>query len=85
MTTLMALQSGSWASGDPVPTARLRPRTAIVFHSWASNLVSGDTNGVAAIFLHLLATGETLRVSVTNAEGQANGSSDEPPVPGDGR
>jgi Tol biopolymer transport system component len=44
----------------------------VAFHSDASNLVPGDTNGVFDIFVRDLATGQTRRVSVGNAGQQAN-------------
>jgi len=47
----------------------------VVFESWASNLVAGDTNGLADIFTKDLQTGATQRVSTDAAGAQANGSS----------
>jgi hypothetical protein len=41
----------------------------VVFDSTATNLVSGDTNDVADIFLHTVSTGETKRVNL-NSEGE---------------
>ena len=45
----------------------------VTFSSAATNLVAGDTNGVADVFLHDRATGETTRVSLANGGGQATG------------
>jgi Tol biopolymer transport system component len=56
-----------------------------VFRSDAANLVPGDTNGVADVFVRDLATGRTQRVSVSGAGGQANGVSGEPAISADGR
>jgi len=57
----------------------------VVFVSADSNLVAGDTNGVADIFLRdtcrgagVQCTPGTMRVSVANDGGQANGASGEP-------
>jgi Tol biopolymer transport system component len=46
----------------------------VAFGSDASNLVSGDTNGVTDVFVHDCETGETTRVSVSSdgAEGNAD-------------
>ena len=50
----------------------------IVFQASASNLVPGDTNGCADVFVKTLLTGEVQRVSTTSAGEQANcGSSGE--------
>jgi len=39
----------------------------VTFHSWASNLVTGDTNNTGDYFLRDLLTGQTTRVSVTSS------------------
>jgi len=57
----------------------------VAFVSYASNLVSGDTNGEYDVFVHDRQTGETARVSVDSAGNQANGSSGEPSLSADGR
>lgn len=71
--------SGSWASaisGD----GRL-----VAFSSIATNLVHGDTNGYADIFVHDRETGRTERVSIGSDGTQPNGSSDAPAISRDGR
>ncbi len=57
----------------------------VVFVSADPNLVAGDTNGAADVFLRDTCRGagvgctpSTVRVSVTNAGGEANGASGEP-------
>ena len=45
----------------------------VVFFSEASNLVSGDTNGVTDVFVRDQGTGETTRVSVASGGGQGSG------------
>jgi len=47
----------------------------VAFHSWASNLVSGDNNETWDVFLHDCLTGETTLVSVASDGTQGNGSS----------
>ena len=47
----------------------------VVFHSAATNLVGGDTNGVLDVFVHDRQTGATERVSVDSGGHEANGNS----------
>ncbi len=47
----------------------------VFFHSLASNLVAGDTNGVSDVFRKDLQTGTTIRVSEATGGGQGNDSS----------
>ncbi len=49
----------------------------VVFTSTASNLVSGDTNGFADIFVHDRSTGITERVSVSSSGAEGNAPSGE--------
>jgi hypothetical protein len=56
----------------------------VVFVSESTNLVAGDTNGVADVFRYDRSTGRTERVSVANGAGaQANGSSAAPAIDAD--
>lgn len=57
----------------------------VVFVSYATNLVSGDTNDATDIFLHNRTTGVTTRVSLKAANTQANEYSWDPSVSADGR
>jgi cysteine-rich repeat protein len=57
----------------------------IVFHSQATNLVAGDTNGVSDVFVHDLATGTTSRVSVGSMGEQGNFASTAGTLSADGR
>ena len=57
----------------------------VTFHSLASNLVAGDTNNVADVFVHDRQTGTTSRVSVSSAGAQGNGESRSPDISADGR
>lgn len=57
----------------------------VTFLSNASNLVPGDTNGTADIFVHDRKTDKTTRVSTRSNGGQANGSSSLPKISADGR
>lgn len=58
----------------------------IAFTSYATNLVTGDTNGIDDIFIHDLQTGETIRVSVATNGAQGNSYSNGfPSISSDGR
>ena len=57
----------------------------IAFRSYATNLVSGDTNGLADIFIHDMQSGITTRVSVASDGTQANDVSNLPSISADGR
>ncbi len=61
----------------------------VAFHSRASNLVFGDTNGHtfggADVFVHDRVTGETTRVSVASDGSEGDGSSYEATISADGR
>jgi len=63
----------------------------VTFQSYATNLVSGDTNGDvdpnegADIFVHDRQMGQTTRVSVSSAGVQGNNSSGSPSLSSDGR
>ena len=57
----------------------------VVFLSWASNLVVGDTDGYWDIFVHDRVTRMTERVSVSSDGNQAKGSSLFPSISADGR
>ena len=46
----------------------------VAFHSFASNLVLGDTNNAADVFVHDRVTGETTRVSVASGGTQVSGA-----------
>lgn len=55
----------------------------VAFHSWASNLVIGDTNGTPDVFVHDRVTHVTTRVSA-NGTYQATGASSQAAISGDG-
>ncbi len=57
----------------------------VAFHSLASNLVPGDTNGTLDVFVHDLWGHTTERVSVATGGAQGNGWSEFPSISADGR
>jgi Tol biopolymer transport system component len=73
---------GTGSSGAPAISADGR---FVAFYSEATNLVPGDTNGVADVFVHDRLTGTTERVSVDSAGTQGNSSSGSPAISADGR
>lgn len=56
----------------------------VAFQSFASNLVSGDTNGASDIFVRDRLTNTTKRISTTPSGAEANAWSGEPSMSGDG-
>jgi tricorn protease-like protein len=70
--------------------ASLRPSISaegryVSFYSFATNLVSGDTNGTGDIYVHDRQTGQTTRVSIASDGTQGNGESLRPILSADGR
>jgi len=57
----------------------------IAFESSATNLVTGDTNGIPDVFLHDTQTTTTTRVRVATGGTQANGASSAPAISANGR
>lgn len=73
-------QSNGWSGNASIsPDGRY-----VAFSSDATNLVSGDTNGVRDVFLKDLALGTLTRVSVGQQAIQSNGASDFPSVSPEG-
>lgn len=75
-------QATGGTSGSPAISADGR---FIVFSSSATNLVTGDTNGVSDIFVRDAVNGSTVRVSVASTGLQGNGSSSSPAISADGQ
>ncbi|HUP78871.1 MAG TPA: hypothetical protein VM260_09970, partial [Pirellula sp.] len=57
----------------------------VVFESLATNLVSGDTNGLQDVFVKDRQTGSLIRVSTNSFGAQGNGESWDPSLSADGR
>jgi hypothetical protein len=75
-------QEGNSASRWPSISADER---FVVFHSYARNLVAGDTNGCDDVFLHDRKIRATERVSVSSTGLEGNGSSSYAVISADGR
>lgn len=77
--------SGAQGNGGSVGGALSDNGRFVCFTSGASNLVTGDMNGVDDIFVRDTANGTTLRVSVSTTGGEANGLSNGlPDISADG-
>ncbi len=85
-TTRVSLSSAGGQGNDNSYTAAISADGRYVaFRSYASNLVSGDSNDHADIFVHDRQTGETTRVSVDSAGVQGADGSFAPSLSADGR
>lgn len=82
VSTTGAGATGDGASSDPDISGDGR---YVAFTSAATNLVSGDTNGKADVFVRDRQTGTTTRVSMSSSGAQGNGASDQPSISADGR
>ena len=74
-------QQGSGSSGGP---AMSDDGNFVAFQSAAPNLVSGDTNGRADVFVRNVSAASTERVSVSTTGAQANDSSYQCDISGNG-
>lgn len=77
--------AGTPAAGGSFAPSISADGQRVVFVSEAANLVSGDTNGEADVFLRDLATETTTRISVSTSGQEADGASSAPRISGDGR
>jgi hypothetical protein len=93
LTTLVSVRSNGKAANGPSDAPAISGDGRFVgFHSEASNLVAGDTNGSNCpqicgldVFVHELSTGKTERVSVSASGAQGNFASRFPSLSTDGR
>ena len=83
----VASQTGAQANDGSGVTAISSDGRYVAFYSDASNLVSGDTNGIGDIFVRDRQTGLTTRVSVDSSGNEANGQNSDfyLAISGDGR
>ncbi|MFO0983328.1 MAG: LamG-like jellyroll fold domain-containing protein [Planctomycetota bacterium] len=85
-TTRVSVDSqGNQANGESDFAVISADGLVVGFYSYATNLVSGDTNGHIDTFVHDRFTGLTTRVSVDSQGNQLNGDSLVPSLSGDGR
>ena len=85
ITTLVTIDTGGGpTNGGSTSPSVSADGTRIAYNSQASDLVAGDTNGFADVFLHDTSTGATTRISTGTMGGTANGASYEPAISADG-
>jgi Tol biopolymer transport system component len=85
-TTRVSVSSGGMAGNRDSFAPRLSADGRfVVFASFASNLVAGDTNGAEDVFVHDRQTGTTIRASVATSGGEGDDGSFEPAISRDGR
>jgi Ca2+-binding RTX toxin-like protein len=76
---------GTQANGTSYEAVISADGRYVVFNSSASNLVAGDTNGIADVFRKDLLTGEIIRLTVAGDGTQANNDAEALFVSRDGR
>jgi Tol biopolymer transport system component len=76
---------GSQANGASGDVSISSDGRYVAFYSYATDLVSGDTNGVADVFRKDLVTGDIVRCSTSSSSAQANGGSYFSSMSADGR
>ena len=85
-TTRVSLATGAGqANGGSYAASISADGRYVTFHSTASNLVTGDSNGAADVFVYDRQTGTTTRISTSDAGTQGDGASDNAVISGDGR
>jgi Tol biopolymer transport system component len=85
-TTRVSLSSaGAQGNGLSEDASVSDDGNLVAFTSTASNLVTGDTNGAADVFVRDRAAGTTTRVSVSTGGAEGLGVSGTPSISGDGR
>ncbi len=77
--------NGAEANGSSAAVDISADGRYVTFSSAATNLVTGDTNGKADIFVYDLQMGSTTRVSVNTSGSEADRGGGDPAISGDGR
>jgi Tol biopolymer transport system component len=85
ITRVSIASDGTQANGGSGLSALSADGRYVAFQSNASNLVPGDTNSFADIFVHDRQTGQTSRVSIASDGTEANRWSQQPSISADGR
>lgn len=84
-TRVSVSSSGSQGNADSTAPAISANGRFVTFHTLASNLVSGDTNGDRDIFVHDRQAGLTTRVSVSSSGSESDSHSYRAAISSDGR
>lgn len=77
--------SGLEANSYTVDVSISADGRTVAFYSPASNLVTGDSNGFADVYVHDLVSKKTVRTSVSDTNVQGDGVSEAPSLSADGR
>jgi hypothetical protein len=77
--------SGMQGNGDSNHAVISKDGRYVAFQSWASNLVSGDTNGKSDIYLRDTVARTTILISRSTSGALSNGTSRNPSISADGR
>jgi hypothetical protein len=86
VTTRVSVASdGTEGNGGSISAAISADGRFVAFHSFADNLVAGDTNGFTDVFVHDRLTDITERVSVASDGTEGNHQSLVPAISADGR
>ncbi len=86
MTTRVSLATGGTeGNSDSLQAAISADGNYVAFYSVATNLVSGDTNGLNDIFVHDINTSVTTRASLATDGTEGNDHSANPAISADGR
>jgi Tol biopolymer transport system component len=84
-TRLVNSALGGTASGGAAGVAISANGRYVAFDSTASDLVPGDTNGDADVFVRDLVSNSIVRASLTSIGGQASGTSQQPTISSNGQ
>ncbi len=84
-TRVSVATGGAQANGPSDSSAISADGRYVAFASYATNLVTGDSNGRRDVFVHDRQTGQTTRVSVATGGAQANDPSGASAMSADGR
>jgi Tol biopolymer transport system component len=84
-TRVSVASDGTQGNGDSVSPSISADGRYVAFMSYAYNLVPGDTNGKADVFVHDRLTGQTTRVSVASDGTQGNDGSGGASISANGR
>lgn len=85
ITRLSETAAGAGGNGASFGATLSEDSSHAVFYSEANNLVNGDTNGKADVFLKNINTAAIERLSVSTADVQGNGDSYDPSISQDER
>jgi WD40-like Beta Propeller Repeat len=85
ITRVTVSSSGVEANADSELPSIDSTGAYVVYGSFASNLVPGDTNSVRDVFLHHTPSATTTRISRSSGGVQGNGTSSDPAISGNGR